>query len=384
MPKLEQWEIKKYWEIFRGLKPEDNKLDGDKLAPVFKNSHLEQSKLTQIWDLADIDIDGKLDFEEFCIAMRLIFDLVNGNTSNVPSKLPGWLIPGSKRHLIDAETAVQARSNNVGNESDTDDEYTLSSDFDWYISPVDKKSYEDVYNSSCDTYGRIKFESLESLYESLKGVPRTDISSAWNIVNPKQSETIDKDQCLVFLHILNQRSNGRRVPRSVPPSLRATFDKEIPQYDLETKQAEADDMNTDSSLKKSFASDYLNKLGSNGAQLVSSGTDFSETKGTDWEEVKLRRELEDLEKLLEKAEEAKNVKGKDRKLELLKYEFEQLLKYKEEQVKQLNNINGGASNLNSVISNIEAIEIQVNQLEQFLQSKKDELSDLNREIESLS
>lgn len=383
MPKLEQWEIKKYWEIFRGLKPENNKLDGDKLAPVFKNSHLEQSKLTQIWDLADIDVDGKLDFEEFCIAMRLIFDLVNGNTSNVPSKLPGWLIPGSKRHLVEAESAVQGKSNNTGYESDTDDEYTLSSDFDWYMSPVDKKSYEDVYNSSCDTYGRIKFDSLVSLYESLKGVPRTDISSAWNIVNPKQSETIDKDQCLVFLHILNQRSNGRRVPRSIPPSLRATFDKEVPQYDVESKQSEINSLNAEKS-KKSFASDYLNKLGSNGSQLVSSGTDFTETKGTDWEEVKLRRELEDIEKLLQKAEEAKSMKGKDQKLEMLKYEFEQLLKYKEEQVKQLNNAHGGANNLNSVISNIKSIEVQVSQLEQFLQSKKDELSELNKQIESLT
>lgn len=386
MPKLEQWEIKKYWEIFRGLKPENNKLNGGKLAPVFKNSHLEQSKLTQIWDLADIDVDGQLDFEEFCIAMRLIFDLVNGNTSSVPSKLPSWLIPGSKRHLVEAENAVQTKVNNVGNESDTDDEYTLSSDFDWYISPTDKKSYEDAYNSSCDIYGRIKFDSLSGLYESLKSVPKTDISSAWNIVNPKQSETIDKDQCLVFLHILNQRSNGRRVPRSVPPSLRATFDKEIPEYDVQSKQSEISALQSsgDASPQKSFASDYLNKLGSNGSQIVPSGTDFTETKGTDWEEVKLRRELEDLEKLLQKAEEAKNNKGKDTKLEMVRYEFEQLLKYKEEQVKQLNNTSGGSNSLNSVISNIKSIEVQVNQLEQFLQSKKDELSELNKQIEALS
>lgn len=386
MPKLEQWEIKKYWEIFRGLKPQDNKLNGEKLAPVFKNSRLEQDKLTKIWDLADIDADGSLDFEEFCIAMRLIFDLVNGNTTNVPSNLPSWLIPGSKRHLLDAEEAVSTRMNNVnaGSESDTDEEYTLDSDFDWYISPTDKSTYEDVYNSSCDNYGRIKFSSLDDLYKSLSKVPLTDISYAWNMVNPKQSETIDKDQCLVFLHILNQRSNGKRVPRSIPASLRATFSKEIPDYDPQSQQGNISQpaFNSDTKREDSFASGYLNKLGASKSPLVSNGTDFSETKGTDWEEVKLRRELEDLEQLLEKAEMEKNNRGKDNHLALVKHEFEQLLKYKEEQVKQMDSKHGGGVNLDSAISNINSIEIQVQQLEQYLQSKQDELSRLNREIEA--
>ena len=388
MPRLEQWEIKKYWEIFRGLKPEKNKLNGEKLAPVFKNSHLAQEQLTKIWDLADIDVDGQLDFEEFCIAMRLIFDLVNGNTSNLPHKLPEWLIPGSKRHLVEADQAVVSKANSMGSESDTDDEYTLSSDFDWYISPTDKNSYEDVYNASCDNYGRITYDSLNGLYKTLTKVPPTDITYAWNIVNPKQSETIDKDQCLVFLHILNQRSNGKRVPRSVPPSLRATFSKEIPEYDVSSHQG---DLNvpvpaaseTVQKNKQSFASDYLSKLGSSSSSIVSNGTDFSEIKGTDWEEVKLRRELEDLEKLLKKAETEKNNKGKDSKVSLRKYEFEQLLKYKEEQVKQMKSSAGGASDLNSVMGNIESIEVQVSQLESFLQSKKDEFSELNKQIESL-
>lgn len=384
MPKLEQWEIKKYWEIFRGLKPEKNKLNGDKLAPVFKNSHLDQEQLTKIWDLADIDVDGQLDFEEFCIAMRLIFDLVNGNTTSVPQKLPDWLIPGSKRHLVQASEAVSSNTNNVGNESDTDEEYTLSSDFDWYISPTDKTAYEDVYNASCDTYGRIKYDSLSALYKTLTNVPPTDISYAWNIVNPKQSETIDKDQCLVFLHILNQRSNGKRVPRSIPPSLRATFSKNVPEYDPSSHQG---DLNVPASTvpknKQSFASDYLNKLGSSKSSLVSNGTDFTETKDTDWEEVKLRRELEDLDNLLKKAEIEKANKGKDNKLDLIKYEFEQLLKYKEEQTKQLMSNIGSSNSLSSVIENIGSIEVQVNQLESFLESKKNDLSELNRQIESL-
>lgn len=127
MPRLEEWEIKKYWEIFQGLKPENNKLTGDRVSPVLKNSRLKDDQLSKIWDLSDIDADGRLDFEEFCITMRLIFDLVNGSMLEVPLELPGWLIPSSKAHLIHANRAVATGS--TGNSSfEGDDDDNLSDD----------------------------------------------------------------------------------------------------------------------------------------------------------------------------------------------------------------------------------------------------------------
>ena len=156
--------------------------------------------------------------------MRLIFDLINGNFKEVPTSLPSWLIPSSKHALIQANQAVNQGNNNFGSqELDELDEDGLRNDFDWYISPTDKSTYEKIYDSNSDSLGRIRFNSLNGLYDSLKNVPREEISSAWNLVNPKSFETIDKDQTLVFLHILNQRENGKRIPRGVPASLRATF-----------------------------------------------------------------------------------------------------------------------------------------------------------------
>lgn len=377
MPRLEEWEIKKYWQLFQGLKPEGNKLTGDKVSPVLKNSRLPDSQLSQIWDLSDIDSDGKLDFEEFCITMRLIFDVVNGSISEIPLELPNWLVPLSKAHLIQANKAVATGLNNNSAATEDDDDF-LSDDFDWYISPTDKSTYETIYNSNSDSYGRVRFESLQGLYSTLKKVPRSDISSAWNLVNPKSFETIDKDQVLVFLHILNQRENGKRIPRGVPASLRATFSKEVPKYDLSsTSKTVSQPSATD---KKAFGTSYLNKIGQ--GHQPERGTDFSVTEGTDWELVRLRRELANLESLLEKAQsESKN--EADGELAVVKFEFEQLLKYKQEKLQGLKKMPNSDKDLADVKNDVELISTQVRTLEEFLVTKELELANLKQELAAL-
>lgn len=376
MPRLEEWEIKKYWEIFQGLKPEGNKLTGEKVSPVLKNSRLKDSQLLQIWELADIDGDGRLDFEEFCITMRLIFDLVNGNASETPRELPDWLVPLLKAHLIHANRAVASGLNAGSGAADEDDD-NLSNDFDWYILPTDKATYETIYNSSSDSYGRVRFDSLLALYLTLKKVPQLDILSAWNLVNPKSFETIDKDQVLVFLHILNQRENGKRVPRGVPASLRATFSKEVPKYDLSAAAPARHEPSAND--KKAFGTNYLNKIGQ--GHQPERGTDFSVTEGTDWEEVRLRRELENLELLLSKTQQEVRPAGDASGLAVLKHEYEQLYKYKTEQLATARQVPDD-KDLTDVRNDVELISTQLRTLEEYLAQKQAELRTLTEQLAS--
>ncbi|KAF1850436.1 cytoskeletal adaptor protein saga [Cucurbitaria berberidis CBS 394.84] len=396
--RIEQDEVEKYWEIFSSLSQGGTHLDGAQAAPVLKNSHLRDDQLERVWDLADVDNDGKLDFEEFCVAMRLIFDLINGISAEVPQTLPDWLVPESKAHLVQANRALSGSQPAFESVEDDDDTPGLRDGFDWYMSPSDKAKYEEIYTANRDRHGNLAFDSLAGLFDSLDNVPDSDIRFAWNLVNPKARESVGKDASLAFLHILNQRSEGYRVPRSVPPSLRASFEKAHIDYDLDSsanntsssRWAATRDDTTTTGRKAKFGDAYLTRLGvgdraaNYGARAK--GTDFGGRTTEDWEEVRLKKQLRELESKItdveKEAENRRHGRSKDSKPALVKRELEMLLDYKRGVLRELDNDEGGAvKGLGGIREEIETVREQVEGLQAHLERRKEVLADLRRGID---
>ncbi|KAH6659001.1 Eps15-like protein pan1p [Truncatella angustata] len=392
-PRIEASEIETYWNIFATRTNGAKFLTGEMAAPLLKNSGLRDDQLERVWDVADIDNDGNLDFEEFCVGMRIIFDIVNGEYADVPATLPDWLVPESKSHLVQANRAVTGKQVAFERVEDEDDDPGLKDGFDWYMKPDDKAKYESIYQENRDMRGEISFQALEDLYESLD-VPDTDIRSAWNLINPSASSTINKDASLAFLHILNNRHDGFRIPRTVPASLRSSFERNQIDYQLDSDRnkgaaasrwaAKADDT-TSTGRKAKFGDQYLTRLGRGG--FKSGGTDFSTEKTDDWEEVRLKKQLQELDDKMAKVEEIANRRrgGKrDSKPALVKRELEQLLDYKRKELRELEEGNGKAktgSNLRGIQEDLSTVKEQVDGLEAHLSTRTQVLDQLRREIE---
>jgi len=118
------------------------------------------------------------------------------------------------------------------------------------------------------------------------------------------------------------------------------------------------------------------------------GTDFSTTKTTeDWEEVRLKKQLSELEAKIEKVEEAATKRAggrRDTKPALVKRELEQLLDYKRRELRDLESGEGKmkvGAGLKGVKEEIETVREQVEGLEGHLRGRQQVLEGIQQEIE---
>lgn len=75
-------------------------IGGDQAIEIFGQSGLNKPDLEQVWTLADHGNKGRLDLDEFAVAMHLIYRKLNGYP--LPNHLPPELVPPSTRNISES------------------------------------------------------------------------------------------------------------------------------------------------------------------------------------------------------------------------------------------------------------------------------------------
>ncbi|KAI8350891.1 hypothetical protein EDC96DRAFT_554556 [Choanephora cucurbitarum] len=136
-------EKKQYTKIFKAWDTDKKgTISGEKAKEIFSQSGLPQNVLMQIWNLADPNNQGKLNVDEFAVAMHLIYRKLNGY--NVPETLPPELVPPSTRDLNESVDMLKktilegiAKKKNLANFSSSP---SSASSPDLYSSPLQKST----------------------------------------------------------------------------------------------------------------------------------------------------------------------------------------------------------------------------------------------------
>ncbi|KAI9718828.1 MAG: actin organization and endocytosis protein [Chrysothrix sp. TS-e1954] len=81
-------------------------ITGNQCIEIFGQSGLNKPDLEKVWTLSDPSNRGRLDLDEFAVAMHLIYRALNGYP--IPNRLPPELVPPSTRNLTGAISSVKS------------------------------------------------------------------------------------------------------------------------------------------------------------------------------------------------------------------------------------------------------------------------------------
>ncbi|KAJ2896055.1 endocytosis defective- protein, partial [Coemansia aciculifera] len=214
-------ERQQYQQHFLGANPQNGKLPGTVARENLMQSGLPTSQLGGIWELADIDKDGALDFDEYCIALKLVFSLLNHTISSIPPTLPPELIPQSKyQYFVSSSGPTMAMMGSPNAFAGTPSMASVTpsaTTLEWYVPGEDRARYEGIFAQYSRGASQVRLLDMDEFLNTL-GIPRSTVTQAWGLVDVRKYQQLNMEQFVYLLHILNYHTKGARVPDTLSPA----------------------------------------------------------------------------------------------------------------------------------------------------------------------
>ncbi|KAJ1847447.1 endocytosis defective- protein [Coemansia sp. RSA 2703] len=343
-------EHRQFQQHFINASPVNGKLTGSVARASLMQSGLPTHQLGQIWELADIDKDGALDFDEYCIALKLVFSILNHSIAGVPAALPQTLIPQSKyAYFGGMQTQAPAP---LQSPSQVAVQQVGSVTLEWYVPSEDRARYQGIFAQYSRGASEVRLLDVDEFLGTL-GIPRSIITQVWSIIDVRKYQQLNQEQFVYLLHVLNACLRGASAPATLPPVVKDNIYRSL---NLESSTTVGSSQSHGYKYGKSSASgagstdprkpglygeksgnvaladSYLSKLKTSSTFKNEAGSRYASSSKNAEEEKKLQAELkeldEELRKLNEEAEDHKKRPQEDDLMETTLKELESLKEYK--------------------------------------------------------
>nr|KAF6474560.1 intersectin 1 [Rousettus aegyptiacus] len=241
----------KHDQQFHSLKPISGFITGDQARNFFFQSGLPQPVLAQIWALADMNNDGRMDQVEFSIAMKLIKLKLQGY------QLPPALPPVMKQQPVaisstPAFAAVPPLANGAppviqplpafahpaatlpksssfsrsGPGSQLNTKLQKAQSFDvasappaaeWAVPQSSRLKYRQLFNSHDKTMsGHLTGPQARTILMQ-SSLPQAQLASIWNLSDIDQDGKLTAEEFILAMHLIDVAMSGQPLPPVLPP-----------------------------------------------------------------------------------------------------------------------------------------------------------------------
>ncbi|XP_031468392.1 intersectin-1 isoform X3 [Phasianus colchicus] len=217
----------KHDQQFHSLKPISGFITGDQARNFFFQSGLPQPVLAQIWALADMNNDGRMDQLEFSIAMKLIKLKLQGY--QLPSALP----PVMKQPPIALSSAPgfatlpkSSSFSRSGPGSQLNTKLQKAQSFDvasvppvaeWAVPQSSRLKYRQLFNSHDKTMsGHLTGPQARTILMQ-SSLPQAQLATIWNLSDIDQDGKLTAEEFILAMHLIDVAMSGQPLPPVLPP-----------------------------------------------------------------------------------------------------------------------------------------------------------------------
>uniref|UniRef100_A0A8C5BN66 Intersectin 2a n=1 Tax=Gadus morhua TaxID=8049 RepID=A0A8C5BN66_GADMO len=201
----------KHDKQFDSLAPALGHVSGEQARKFFLQSGLPPPVLAEIWALADLDCDGKMDRLEFSIAMKLIKLKLQGR--GLPTSLPIVMKQSPAANPASIMTSNSSSTNSLASNSPK----TVTCD--WAVPQAARLKYRQQFNT---------LDKLMSGYLSgpqvrnallASNLTQTQLAAIWTLADVDRDGQLRADEFILAMHLVDMAKTGHPLPLSLPQDL---------------------------------------------------------------------------------------------------------------------------------------------------------------------